>query len=62
MPEKKKMGRPPLDNPRKKSLNVRLTDEEAQLLQDCATLLKKTRTDVIVQGVKELYERERATK
>lgn len=51
MPEKK-MGRPPKDNPRKINLNIRLTQDESALLQECADKLSTSRTEVIVKGVK----------
>ena len=44
-------GRPPKDNPRDVNLNIRVTKEEAQLIQDCANALDTTRTEVIIKGV-----------
>ena len=44
-------GRPPKDNPRDINLNIRVTKEEAQLIQDCANALDTTRTEVIIKGV-----------
>lgn len=34
------------------NLNIRITKDEAALIQECADLLDTTRTDVIIQGVK----------
>lgn len=45
-------GRPPVDNPKNVRLEIRLTKEEAELLQQCANELKITRTEVINKGVK----------
>ena len=45
-------GRPPKENPRNVNLNLRLTREEADLIQECADSLNTTRTEVIVKGVK----------
>ncbi len=45
-------GRPPKENPRNVNLNLRLTREEADLIQECADSLHTTRTEVIVKGVK----------
>lgn len=45
-------GRPPKENPRNKNLNIRVSEEEAALIQQCADELKTTRTEVIVKGVK----------
>jgi uncharacterized protein (DUF1778 family) len=50
------MGRPPKENPRNVSLNLRLTRDEADLIQECADSLNTTRTAVIVQGVKLVRE------
>ncbi len=51
-----RMGRPPKENPRNVSLNLRLTRDEADLIQECADSLNTTRTAVIVQGVKLVRE------
>ena len=45
-------GRPPKENPRNINLNIRITKEEAQLIQECADALGTTRTEVVVQGAK----------
>ena len=47
-----KMGRPKSENPRNKSLNLRLTESELELINDCAERLNRTRTDIVVEGVK----------
>lgn len=44
-------GRPPKDNPRKVSLNVRLTEQEAKDIQECADSLQISRTDAIMRGI-----------
>ena len=49
-----KTGRPPKENPRNVSLNIRVTKDEATLIKKCADDLGVSRTDAIVQGVKEL--------
>lgn len=46
-----RMGRPKSNNPRNKSLNLRLTQNELDLLQRCSEKLKKTRTDTIIYGL-----------
>ena len=51
-----RMGRPPKANPRNVNLNLRLTREEADLIQACADSLNTTRTEVIVRGVKLVRE------
>lgn len=49
-------GRPPKENPRNVNLNLRLTREEAAMIQDCADAMNTTRTEVIVQGVRLVRE------
>lgn len=49
-----RVGRPKSDNPKNKSLNLRLTAEEAQEIQECADLLKVSRTEAILRGIREL--------
>ena len=49
-------GRPKSENPRNINLNIRITKDEADLIQDCANIFHTTRTDVIVEGVKLLKE------
>lgn len=46
-----KTGRPPKENPRKVSLNIRLTEKEAKDIQECAAELKISRTDAIMKGI-----------
>ena len=54
--EKKKMGRP-TTNPRTGQINVRLSERELALLNECAERMGTTRTDVIARGV-EMVHRE----
>lgn len=46
------VGRPKSDNPRNVRLEIRLTEEESNELNECATLLGVTKTDVITKGIK----------
>lgn len=50
-------GRPPKENPRNVNLNIRITKEEAQRIQNCANKLNMTRTDTIMRGI-EMVEKE----
>lgn len=52
--EKKKMGRP-TTNPRTGQINVRLSDKELALLNECAERMGTTRTDVIVRGIETVH-------
>lgn len=47
-----KMGRPPKgDQSRTKKITIRISDQEAQTIQECADRMKTTRTDAIVAGI-----------
>ncbi len=46
-----KTGRPPKENPRKINLNIRLTEQEARDIQECADVLNISRTDAIMKGI-----------
>ena len=48
-------GRPPSENPRLHNLHIRLSDEDAETLEEAARLTKKTKTAVIVEGIKRVY-------
>lgn len=52
--EKKKMGRP-TTNPRTGQINVRLSERELALLNECAERMGTTRTDVIARGIEKVY-------
>lgn len=45
-------GRPPKENPRKINLNIRLTEQEANDIQECADKLNLSRTDTIMKGIR----------
>ena len=44
-------GRPKKDNAKRKRLEIRLTDEQDALLEECSEELKATKTDVIIKGI-----------
>ena len=44
-------GRPPKENPRKINLNIRLTEQEAKDMRECADVLGVSRTDAILKGI-----------
>ena len=46
----------PTDNPRKIRLEIRLNEDENQLLKECIEKLNLTKTDVLVMGLKEVYK------
>jgi len=51
---KAKIGRPKSDNARNKSLNLRLRQEELDLIRECSEKLNLTRTDTIIESIKRL--------
>lgn len=44
-------GRPPVDNPKKVKMNIRISEETAKDLQECADALKVSRINVIEKGI-----------
>ena len=55
MPQKK-MGRPPIENPLKKRIQIRVDRETEIKLDECAESLKKSKSDVIRQGIDMVHE------
>lgn len=53
-----KMGRPKSDNPRVKSIGIRMLDEEREKLLQYASEHNKTITEVVLEAVNRLYEAE----
>lgn len=49
-----KMGRPTL-NPRNIQTRIRMNEQEAQMLKECAERLQKTKTDVVIMGIEKVY-------
>lgn len=53
--EKKKMGRP-TDNPKKGRFEIRISEEEEQMLSFCCEKTGKKRADIVRMGIKKIYE------
>lgn len=51
-----RMGRPPKEVTKSVNLGLRITEETARKLKDCAEILEKSRTEVIEQGIDLVYE------
>lgn len=49
-------GRPKLENPRNVNLNIRITKQEAQDIQECADAMNTTRTNAIMEGIRLVKE------
>ena len=50
-----KRGRP-TNNPRVLQTRIRMTQEEAEMLEKCAKTLDLTKTDVIIKGIQLVFE------
>lgn len=51
-----KMGRPPKEITKSVNIGFRLSEETAQKLQECADILKVSRTQVVEKGIDLVYE------
>lgn len=54
MSEKKKMGRPPIENARTERMHFRVTKEEKQALKELAQKKGLTLTDLILKGIEKM--------
>lgn len=53
-----KLGRP-TENPRTVQMRIRMSNEEREMLDFCSEKLGKTKTDVLIMGLKKVYEEEK---
>ncbi len=47
----------PTQNPKKHETRIRMSDEDVRLLQICCEKTGLSKTDVIRQGIREVYEK-----
>ena len=47
----KKMGRPPADNPKTKTLRIRVDEETLKKLDDCSQRLDTNRSEIVRKGI-----------
>ena len=52
----KKMGRPISDNPKDKTLRIRVDAKTLKTLDECAEILNNTRSDVVRQGIDKIRD------
>ncbi|MBP3388693.1 MAG: ribbon-helix-helix protein, CopG family [Clostridia bacterium] len=45
-------GRPKIEKPKKTSLTLRLSEDEAKEIQECAENLNVSRTEAILKGIR----------
>lgn len=52
-----KMGRPPKGTmPKNVSLQLRISKEDAEILQECAKIMNISRTEVIEKGIRMVHD------
>lgn len=51
-----KMGRPPLDDSREKTVRARMSAEELQRLNYCCQVTDKTKSEIIREGIDKVYQ------
>ena len=49
-------GRPKIDNPKSEQIKIRATKQDKDLLDKCCKLLNKTQYDVVMNGIKKVYD------
>lgn len=47
----------PTENPKKIRLEIRLTEEQSEMLTECANNLNMTKTDIIVKGIETIHQK-----
>ncbi|HCQ5838116.1 TPA: hypothetical protein OLY88_002587 [Clostridioides difficile] len=52
-----KLGRPPKENSKKLRFEVRLNQEQVDILNECAENLKISKTDVVIRGIELVKEK-----
>lgn len=53
------VGRPKIDNPKSYQIKIRATKEDKELLEECCRLTNQTQYDVIMGGIKKVYNESR---
>lgn len=53
---RKKMGRPPSDNPLCERLYLRVDAKTKDMLDTCTELLQTTRSEVLRRGIEKVYD------
>lgn len=57
-----KKGRPLSDNPKKRTFTMRITQDEYELMENCAEMLDMNKSDVVLNAVKKVYSELSKTK
>ncbi len=54
-----KIGRPKINNPKEIRLEIRLTKADSEMLMESVSILKKTKTDIVLEGLRLLNKERR---
>lgn len=52
----KKTGRPPSENPKDKTLRVRVDEQTIEKIDQCTQSLNTTRSDIVRKGIDKVYD------
>lgn len=47
----------PTDNPKKHETRIRMSDEDVAMLEYCAKVTAKSKSEIIREGIKEVYKK-----
>lgn len=47
----------PTDNPKKHETRIRMSDEDIEILEYCCRETRKSKADIIREGIREVYEK-----
>ena len=51
-----RIGRPKIDNPKSEQIKIRATKEDKLLLEKCCESTGMTQYDIVMTGIKKVYE------
>ena len=54
-------GRPPSKDPKEHQKRIRMSDEDVEILEYCCKKTGRTQSDIIREGIREVYKKIRAT-
>ena len=49
-----RIGRPPIDNPKGKRINIRITEQTDKDLTECSEILNVSKTEIIEMGIQKV--------
>ena len=51
-----KMGRPPSENPKDKTLRIRVDSQTMEMLDKCSKALGKNRSEIVRKGIEKIHD------